>query len=119
MTGMSRNTINKYKDVLDKHPLSYKELIQLSDKELYSIVYPPSDDKPTHDELYGLFPQMDIQLSRIGVTKFMLWEQYKKSYPDGGSILNFANIIVDITKASNCPMYLNIRRQKVDGRLRR
>ncbi|MBK9253906.1 MAG: hypothetical protein IPM42_00310 [Saprospiraceae bacterium] len=26
---MSRNTINKYKDVLDKHPLSYKEFVQL------------------------------------------------------------------------------------------
>ena len=83
MTGMSRNTINKYKDVLDKHPLSYKELVHLSDKDLYSIVYPPSEEKPTHDELYGLFPQMDSQLSRIGVTKFMLWEQYKQNYPQG------------------------------------
>jgi len=76
MTGMSRNTTSKYKDILDKHPLSYLELLQLSDKELYSIVYPPSEEKPTHDELYGLFPQMDTHLSRIGVTKFMLWEQY-------------------------------------------
>ncbi len=83
MTGMSRNTINKYKEVLDKHPMSYKELVQLSDKELYSIIYPPSEEKPSHEELYGLFPAMDKQLYRIGVTKFMLWEQYKQNYPDG------------------------------------
>ena len=34
MTGMSRNTINKYKDILDKHPLTYKELVQPSYREL-------------------------------------------------------------------------------------
>jgi transposase len=83
MTSMSRNTLSKYKDMLDKHPLSYEEMLKLSDKELYSIVYPPSEEKPTHDELYGLFPEMDNQLSRIGMTKFILWEQYKLQYPDG------------------------------------
>lgn len=35
MTGMSRNTISKYKDMLDKHPLSYKALEKLSDKEFF------------------------------------------------------------------------------------
>lgn len=40
LTGMSRNTIFKYNDLLKKHPLSQKELANLSDKELYSIVYP-------------------------------------------------------------------------------
>ncbi len=95
MTGTSRNTINKYKKVLDKYPLSYKELVHISDKELYSIVYPPSEDKPTHDELYGLFPQMDIQISRIGVTKFILWEEYKQSYPDGLQYSQFCEHLIN------------------------
>lgn len=83
LTGMSRNTIIKYREVIHKHPLSERELLKLSDKELYSIVYPASEDKPEHEMLYSLFPQMDVQLSRVGVTKLMLWEQYKENYPDG------------------------------------
>lgn len=83
LTGMSRNTIKKYREVIQTHPLSARELLKLSDKELYSIVYPASEDKPEHDMLYSLFPQMDVQLSRVGVTKLMLWEQYKENYPDG------------------------------------
>lgn len=81
LIGASRTTINKYKEFLDKYPLSYKELLKLSDKELYSIVYPPCEDKISHEKLYGLFPEMDKQLSRIGVTKFMLWEQFKNENP--------------------------------------
>ena len=83
LTGMSRNTIFKYNDLLSKHPLSRKELSNLSDKELYSIVYPPSVEKQAHEVLYGLFPEMDVQLSRVGVTKFMLWEKYKQNHPEG------------------------------------
>ena len=78
LTGMSRNTIFKYNDLLKKHPLSQKELANLSDKELYSIVYPPAVEKQAHEVLYGLFPEMDVKLSRVGVTKFMLLEQYCK-----------------------------------------
>jgi len=59
ITGMSRNTINKYKEMLDKHPLSYKELIRCSDKELSSIVYPVVEEKPVHEQLYGLFAGME------------------------------------------------------------
>ena len=83
LTGMSRNTIFKYNDLLKKHPLSQKELANLSDKELYSIVYPPAVEKQAHEVLYGLFPEMDVKLSRVGVTKFMLWEQYKQNHPEG------------------------------------
>lgn len=89
LAGISRTTLNKYKEFLDRYPLSYKELFQLSDKELYSIVYPPSEDKISHEKLYGLFPEMDKQLSRIGVTKFMLWEQFKNENPDSVQYTQF------------------------------
>lgn len=83
LTGMSRNTMDKYKEVFNRHPFTYAQLLKLTDKELYSIVYPPSEQKPTHEELYRLFPSMESKLSRIGVTKLMLWEEYKSQYADG------------------------------------
>ena len=84
LTGMSRNTIDKYKDLFDQHPLSYKELLKLTDKELYSIVLPPAlNERADLQILYGLFPVMEEKLKRVGVTKLLLWEDYKTQNPTG------------------------------------
>lgn len=83
LTGMSRNTIDKYNEVFDKHPLSYQQLLKLTDKELYSVVYPPAEHNPSHEELYRLFPEMEQRLPKVGVTKLSLWEEYKSKYPQG------------------------------------
>ena len=91
MVGISRTTLSKYKAFLDKYPLSFKELLQLSDKELYSIVYPPSEDKISHEKLYAFFPEMERQLARIGVTRFMIWEKYKNENPDSVQYTQFCD----------------------------
>jgi len=87
----SRKTVDKYQSVLAQHPLSYKELLGLSDKELYSIVLPPSPEKPTHQELYGMFPSYEQELQKVGVTKLFLWERYKGEYPDGVQYSQFCD----------------------------
>lgn len=79
----SRKTVDKYESVFSRHPLGYKELLKLSDKELMSIIAPPAEHAPTHDELYGLFPDMERELKKVGVTKLYLWEKYKEEYVDG------------------------------------
>lgn len=79
----SRKTVDKYESIFVQHPLSYKELLNLSDKELMSIIAPPATHAPTNDELYGLFPDMERELKRVGVTKLFLWEKYKECYSDG------------------------------------
>jgi transposase len=80
---ISRNTVDKYATIFQSHPLGYSGLLKLSDKELYSVIAPPAEHEPTHDELYGLFPDMLNKLSRKGVTRLMLWEEYKSDYPQG------------------------------------
>lgn len=87
----SRKTVDKYQMMLDQHPLSYRELLDLSDKELYSIVHPPSPERPTHQELYGLFPTYEQELQKVGVTKLLLWEHYKEEYPEGVQYSQFCD----------------------------
>ena len=48
-----------------------------------SVIAPPAAHAPTNDELYGLFPDMERELKRVGVTKLFLWEKYKEDYVDG------------------------------------
>ena len=59
MTGISRTTIEKYLSILKAHPYSMKELLGITDKELYTIVLPASVEKPCHEELFGLFLSME------------------------------------------------------------
>lgn len=80
---VSRNSIDKYASIFDDHPLGLKELLKLTDKELYSVIAPPAGHETTHEELYTLFPQYENELKRIGVNKLSLWEEYKNDYPLG------------------------------------
>ncbi len=82
-TELSRNTVEKYLLVFDSHPLSFKELVKLSDSELHSIVIQTVDSKPQWESLYALFPSMETELKRVGMTRRLIWERYKRETPDG------------------------------------
>ena len=79
----SRKTVDKYESIFNQHPLSLAELLRLSDKELFSVIAPPSEHEVGHDDLYNLFPYYEQELKRTGVTKLLLWETYKETYPEG------------------------------------
>jgi len=82
-TGLSRNTVEKYIAVFESHPLSFKELLNQSDSELNAIVMQPVEQKPQWDSLYALFPSMETDLKRVGMTRRLIWERYKEQSPDG------------------------------------
>ena len=84
-TGMSRNTLKKYLNEFTESRLTIEEISELSDKDLEDLFVKP-DDKPVNDKLqtlFNLFPAIDKELKKKGVTRFMLWEEYKRSHPDG------------------------------------
>ena len=90
-TEMSRNTVEKYLLVFESHPLSFKELLKLSDSELYAIVIQPVDVKPHWESLYALFPSMETELKRVGMTRGLIWERYKQETPDGVQYSQFCD----------------------------
>jgi transposase len=55
--------------------------IELSDKQLMSLLYPPLVDKSSPPE-----PDMDYvfcEMKKKSVTLMLLWEEYKENHPDG------------------------------------
>jgi len=54
--------------------------LNLSAKELGSIIYPPSKEKDKDEPDYQ---RVDKELKRKGVTLYGLWEEYKLENPDG------------------------------------
>ena len=89
-TGIPRNTLKKYLKEFRQSGVNFSEINVLSDEDLTELFIkqeePPFGEKL--EKLYALFPSMDKELKRKGVTQLMLWEEYKIKYPEGmGSTL--------------------------------
>lgn len=83
--GISRNTLKKYLHEFEQSGLSFVEINELSDKDLEDLFVKP-EEKPLNPKLallFSLFPAIDKELKRKGVTRHLLWEEYKRKYPDG------------------------------------
>ena len=86
-TGVHRNILKKIITDFKESKLSFSEINELSDLDLEDLFKKPVEN--LHSErlqvLYNLFPHVDRELKRKGVTKTLLWEEYKKKHPDGAS----------------------------------
>jgi len=72
--GMVNTVLSRVKDSGIKEPLD------LSAKELGSIIYPPGKEKDRTDPD---FQYIDREIKKKGVTLGVLWEEYKIAHPDG------------------------------------
>ena len=84
-TGIARNTLKKYIREFIASGLTFDEINELSDKELEDLFVKP-EDKPLNERLqtlFSLFPAIDKELKKKGVTRQLLWEEYKRDHPDG------------------------------------
>lgn len=84
-TGIARNTLKKYIKEFIASGLTFDEINELSDKELEDLFVKP-EDKPLNERLqtlFSLFPAIDKELKKKGVTRQLLWEEYKRNHPDG------------------------------------
>jgi transposase len=84
-TSMSRNTLKKYIKEFTSSKLTFDEISSLGDKDLEDLFVKPGD-KPVNEKLqilFSLFPAIDKELKKKGVTRLILWEEYKRNYPDG------------------------------------
>jgi len=84
-TGIHNLTLKKIIKDFKTSKLSFQEINELSDKDLEDLFEKPIGNQ--HSEklktLYNLFPEIDKELKRKGVTKALLWEEYKRKHPDG------------------------------------
>lgn len=90
-TGIARNTLKKYIKEFTSSGLSFEEINGLSDKELEDLFVKP-EDRPLNERLqllFSLFPAIEKELKRKGVTRQLLWKEYKTNHPDGVGLSQF------------------------------
>jgi transposase len=84
-TGVARNTLKKYLKEFTQSGLSFAEVNQLSDRDLEEL-FVKQEEKPVKEKLqtlFELFPTIDKELKRKGITRRILWKEYKETHPDG------------------------------------
>jgi transposase len=90
-TGVSRNTAKKYLAAFDASGFTFEEINSLNDKELEDF-FGGSKEMPPDKRLQALrrcFPHVDKELKRTGMNRRILWEAYRKEFPDGFQYTQF------------------------------
>jgi transposase len=89
---IARNTVKKYLRLIEAKQLDFKDLLALDDLSLEALLQDPEpQDEARYQSLCQLFPYFEKELSRVGVTRWVLWGEYKMRCPDGFSYSQFCD----------------------------
>lgn len=108
LTQISRNTVKEYLTKAQRIGLGAEDLLKISDEELSSLFY--SENKPTNPngERQIIIDRMETyikELSKTGVTRQLLWQEYHQDRPKGYGYTRFCYFISRQQKKKNCTMH--------------
>src|SRR5690349_19770795 len=97
LTGLSRNTVRDYLRRMSASGMSWEQLLSLDDDSLIALVYVDANEKLAAgrsvdnrlSELKSHLETYSLELKKRGVTKQLLWEEYRKTYTEGYGYTRF------------------------------
>lgn len=86
--GKSRTTIIKYLGAIETSGICLKELLEFKGDDLAELFevcgdLNPANREQVHNDLHSFFPYLEKELKRVGVTRQILWKEYKTKHPEG------------------------------------
>ena len=109
---LHRATLDNYLSRIEASGKSYEELLLLKDEQLVSLAYTapvPVQTDERLEELKKHFPYYSQELTRTGVTRLILWEEYKSADPEGYSYTQFCEHFARYKKHNRATMHLTHR----------
>jgi transposase len=105
LLGMSKNTVKRYLNRIEQREIDIAELDTLKEQErMYQ-----RDEKvvdPRDTDLENRIPLLLKELGRVGVTRFLLWEEYIAQYSEGFSYSRFCRKIRQYKNRQNATIKL-------------
>lgn len=91
-----RHTIDDYAFKVEQTGLSISALLKQSNEELAAFFY--ADNKPhlpdkRQEDFKGKMDYFTHELTRVGVTKMLLWQEYRESFIDGYGYSQFCEYL--------------------------
>jgi len=109
--SLSRQAVTFYASRLKASTCSFEALRHLPDAALAAIVYAPQVTLPVVEnarrlEIDSLMPYFLSELKRTGVTRLILWEEYRKESLDPFRYTQFCILLKQASKVTNASMHL-------------
>ena len=97
-TGVSRPTIHLYSTLLKATGTDYEVLFNLTDHDLNALVHSQKEqtDEPIDLRKFHFLQQIGyfmLELKRVGVTRYLLWQEYLRLYPSGFQYSRFCELL--------------------------
>ncbi len=94
LLSISKNTVRSYIRIAEADNRSLQALIDLNDEEFLSLFYPSADDaESARKKVFGASVQYwTKELRKTGVTKHLLWEEYRIKHPEGYGYSQFCEL---------------------------
>lgn len=105
--GISRNTVKEYLKKIHSQNLSPPELLEKDTPELEGMFISSVYTSKKYLQLESQFPYFEKELKRTGVTRQLLWHEYKEKHPDGYGYSQFCNHFSRWQKTSNASMHMD------------
>jgi transposase len=108
--GLSRNTVKLYMERINGCSYPASELQKLDDAALSAIAYPSLEKLAQAPRRYALttrIPDFLEDLKGTGVTRRLLWEEYKQKFPQGYEYTQFCELLSREQKLNNATMHFD------------
>jgi len=105
LTDTSQSTVLEYCSKFKKLSISIEKLLDYDDTKVISLLYPES--APSRKKTARPHPDWNyihIQLKQKGMTRQLLWEEYKEQHPDGYGYTQFKEYYNRFVKTINPSM---------------
>lgn len=103
-----RHTIDNYVLKIEQSGISLPLLSKLSDADLATLFYPPNKDlqcDQRFDTLTTRHSYFTNELTKPGVTKLILWQEYRRASPEGYGYSRFCDHLAANTRKSAATMH--------------
>ena len=89
---ISKTTVGEYLAEFKRSGLSYYDFTHMTDTEVVCLFEKNNKSaNPMYESLAKEFPKYEKELARVGVTLYLLWEEYKERNPEGFSYSRFCH----------------------------
>jgi transposase len=108
--GISKTTVKSYLNKIETGGLDINSLLTLEEPELEAKLFagtPSYKEQDRYEHLISLLPDYVKELGKTGVTKYLLWQEYRQENPDGYRHTQFCYHLNQYLRAQKPTMVLN------------
>ncbi len=107
-----RNTVEGYRERVIQSGLPVSKLLQMSDADLAQIIYPKVVEPPPDTrkaDLQARIPYLQTELHKRGVTRQLLWIEYRREVDKGYAYSQFCELLNRFLRPLDAVMHLTHR----------